>query len=127
MICRSFFRCTYFINAQLFCYYTFFVSVTVRKIIDIVDHRRSVDPKLFFIKIHNLEFRWIRADCGVMFEGEGKMRALAKEWTLDGDLVVEDVPMTMLNDKKMEIELIPLAYITRLPERNIWHLTKLDE
>jgi len=62
-----------------------------------------------------------------MFEGEGKMRALAKEWTLDGDLVVEDVPMTMLNDKKMEIELIPLAYITRLPERIIWHLTKLDE
>ena len=55
------------------------------------------------------------------------MRALAKEWTLDGDLVVEDVPMTMLNDKKMEIELIPLAYITRLPERIIWHLTKLDE
>ena len=47
-----------YINAQLFCYYTFFVSVTVRKIIgygrtdirtyrhtEIVDHRGSVDRK----------------------------------------------------------------------------------
>jgi hypothetical protein len=35
---------------NFFCYYTFFVSVKIRKIIgsghtDIVDHRGSVDPK----------------------------------------------------------------------------------
>ena len=61
----------------------------------------------------------------ISFEGEKKMRVLAKEWAPCDDLRVETVPFTVVKEKKTSFVNKPLAYVVNLPERVIWHLNKL--